>query len=123
MSHGVLALRNEKFIGEVRTYSMALDFQLEPIENRRSEKSPSYKIVARSPKGHYFDAGVCWEMEIGRGNSAGQKMFTLTFDDPAFGDKPINFTAFPYGLDTWDMNLSRAKPETNNAADEVRAVA
>lgn len=107
MSNGTMKVNNGRFVGQIVTMAICLNFALEP-QGRNSDKSPGYKVMAKAPAGHTFQAGVAWEYEIKRGEKIGQSMFSLTLEDPAFGDKPIYFSAFPQG-DGYKITLGRAR--------------
>ena len=99
MSNGFIKVANGRFYGEIRTMRVFLPFRLEPNSEARGESSPSHIVEAKSPMGHIFQAGVAWQRTIQRGDSVGKTMFSITIQDPEFGDQPLNFSAFPGGPD------------------------
>lgn len=110
MSNGKLKVVNGKYVGEIQSMRMNFSFYLQEVESfdRRSEKSPSHKIIAKAPAGHYCQVGVAWLLQIKTGNSAGKQMFSLTLNDPEFGDDPVYVSAFPSG-DGWELVIDRKR--------------
>lgn len=115
MSNGLMKVVNGRYSGEIQSMRMNFSFYLQEIESfdRRSEKSPSHKVIARAPAGHYCQVGVAWQLQIKTGNSAGKMMFSLTLNDPEFGDDPIYVSAFPSGQDGWEMVIDRKRGAAN----------
>lgn len=122
MSHGTMKINNGRYEGEIRTMRIFLKFYLEKNRAARSDKAPTHTIIAKSPAGHMFQAGIAWERGINRGDHAGLTMLSLQLDDPEFGDKPIYFSVFPDGHGgDYSIQLERKKQESVVANGEGAA--
>lgn len=121
MSHGTMKLEGNVFKGVIRTMRINLTFRLEKIQIRRSENAPDYNIVGRAPAGHAFQAGVAWERTMKRGDNVGQSMFSLSLEDPEFGDQPVYLSAFPNGQGGYDLTLERKRGEQVSSAPTQEA--
>lgn len=100
------------FSGQIRTYSLDLDFRLEGNLNRRNdETSPTHYIIGRGKHGKAFQAGAAWR---GKTN-AGDSMFTLNFSIPEIWDEEMKFVAFDAKDGSYDIRASRPQEEKKAA--------
>lgn len=119
MANGFIKVVEGRYSGEVRTMRMAFNFYLQEIDvrTRRSDDSPSHKVIAKAPAGHWCDVGVAWCRKINNGPSSGKIMFSLCLNDPDFGDDPVYLNAFPVGND-WEIVVERKRTRTTAAQQE-----
>lgn len=69
--------------------------------------APRWEIFAKQGGASEYSIGSAWEKKIERGDNAGGKMLSITFDDPSM-DKPLYVTAFPDG-DGFEIVWQRAR--------------
>jgi uncharacterized protein (DUF736 family) len=119
MSNGKMKVSNDRVTGFFTCYALALNFWLEKNTNRFSDKAPHFVVMGRAPAGHSFQAGVAWEYIIKSGKSVGEIMYSITLDDPAFGEKPINLTAYPSAMGEWDVSIERKRAEQASPKEEA----
>lgn len=112
MSNGIMKNIDGTFKGEIRTMKLCLSFYLQPILGKKSQSSPDYDVIARSPLGHTCQVGVAWERTMKRGDNVGQSMFSFQLSDPDFGDSEIYFNAFPSN-DGYSITFERKRGQSS----------
>lgn len=111
MSNGRLAPADggAAFAGQINTLQLQLRIVLRANPRYRSgnNDSPKYEVFAKTSAGE-VQIGRAWERAIDRGERAGEKMLSLTLDDPSF-DKPLNLAAFPNADGGFDVAWRRPR--------------
>jgi uncharacterized protein (DUF736 family) len=120
MNNGVLKLVNNRLQGSIRTYKIGLDFWLEKNPHAFSEASPQYLVMTRAPAGHTCQIGASWEKTIKKGKSIGQLMYSITLEDPAFGEDPVYLSAFPAQNNTglWEISVERKRQNAGATVEQ-----
>ncbi len=104
------------FDGYIRTLDIDLNIELRPNPDKRSEQSPNFLIVTRSPSGHWVQIGNAWKKLPKGVELAGDEFLSLTIDDPSF-NRSMNVAAFLREDKTWDITWRRRqdRPDTDAA--------
>ena len=74
---GTFKRENTGFTGIIRTFSFTAYVTIEPVANKRGEKSPDYRVYCQSSGPG--EIGAAWKRE-----SDGQEQLSVRIDDPAF---------------------------------------
>ena len=100
------------FKGRFVTYDLYLPFKLIENNNRRDEKSPTHKILARGQHGHDFEAGIAWHGET----KDHTPMITMLIDIPSMFDKEQEFVAFRRNDGVFEIVTSKPQEQPAQAA-------
>lgn len=124
MSNGELRPAADRTLeGNIATLSMFQPFTLKPNADHKADNpdSPKYRAYAKSRAGGEVVIGAAWERTIERGPLSGQKMLSITLDDPSF-DQKLSVTAFPREGGSYEIvwRRSRGSDGQDFKADEGR---
>ena len=87
------------------------------IENRKNDKSPSHRIIAKAAHGGYVEVGSAFEFEIKRDFGAVVHGYNMVFSDPYF--KEVKFSLFPTDRDgEYTCKLDTFKPKQQDNATQ-----
>ncbi len=70
--------------------------RFDPVEDRRSDKSPSHEVMSMMQQGerwHASQVGSAWLRTVERGQFSGQRMFSINIDIPGLMI-PLDVAAF-----------------------------
>lgn len=95
-------------VGYLATYLLYLDFNLEPVDRRQSDKSPTHNIIARGKHGGAFCAGKAWE---GRTRDQSERMYSLKFSVPEIWGEEFDVMAWDDRNGGFDLVPSRKEDQ------------
>lgn len=98
--------------GSLSTYSLNLEFRMEPASGRKTEQSPTHDIIARGKHGKGFHAGVAWQGRTKDGND----MFTMAVLIPELFEGEQRYCAWRRDAASFDITESKPMEQEQQAA-------
>jgi uncharacterized protein (DUF736 family) len=104
----------EELVGEIRTLQFSLKVRFVQVLNKKSEKSPDYRIYSGVWDDRAVQIGTAWKKQKTRPDGTVFEFLTITIDDPSL-PQALNVAAFLNEDGDWEITFRRRQPKSNAA--------
>jgi len=80
-------LDDEGFVGNIASFDYDFDFTLAPTAEKRTDKSPDFDVLVKSPRGRWVSIGAAWRKTA---NGSGNEYISITVDLRNIGRVNVN---------------------------------
>lgn len=62
------AMEDGGFVGNMASFDYDFDFTMKPVAEKRTERSPDFDIMVKTPRNRWVPIGAAWTRTSGNGN-------------------------------------------------------
>ncbi len=75
------------YTGNMASFEYDFDFTLQPTGEKRTEKSPDFEVMVRTPRNRFVSIGAAWAKKA---QTSGNEYLSLSVDIPRIGRVNVN---------------------------------